>query len=140
MSGSGDLRTVGIGETMPRRVIRNVSVSDFVKYAGAGGDFNPIHHDPEFAASAGQESVFAMGMWQAGVLGVAAAEWLGPRNVRRFKCRFVARVWPGDELICTGKVVNLREVDGERLADLELSVTRGEGELAVEAEASFVVA
>lgn len=134
-----NLKEVSVGDAMPERVIPKVTVSDFVKYAGAGGDFNPIHHDPSFAALAGQDSVFAMGMWQAGVVSIAVAEWLGPENVRRFKCRFRERVWPGDELRCGGTVVAVREEDGEKLADLELRVTRGEGQVAVEAEASFAV-
>lgn len=135
----GELKEISVGDSMPERVVPKVVVSDFVKYAGAGGDFNPIHHDPSFAALAGQDSVFAMGMWQAGVVSVAAAEWLGPENVRRFKCRFRERVWPGDKLVCAGEVVAIREEGGERLADLELKVSRGEGQIAVEAEATFAI-
>lgn len=133
-------KQVAVGDAMPERVVPKVVVSDFVKYAGAGGDFNPIHHDPAFAALAGQDSVFAMGMWQAGVLGTAAADWLGPENVRRFKCRFRERVWPGDQITCRGSVKAVREVNGERLADLDLVVERDGGAVAVEGEATFVVA
>lgn len=136
----GELAKVARGDEMPERVIGKVTVSDIVRYAGAGGDFNPIHHDLEFAKLAGQENVFTMGMWQGGVLATAAADWLGPQNVRRYKCRFKERVWPGDKMICKGKVREVREEGGERLADLDLLVERGNGAVAVEGEATFVVA
>ena len=130
---------VDVGDEMLERVVSNVSVTDFVKYAGAGGDFNPIHHDPAFAKLAGQDSVFAMGMWQAGVLANAVADWLGPMNVRHFKCRFKERVWPGDTITCKGRVAEIREDEGEKLADVVLTVERGEGLVAVEGDATFVI-
>lgn len=130
---------VEVGDEMPERVIEKVSVTDFVKYAGAGGDFNPIHHNPEFAKLAGQDSVFAMGMWQAGVVATAAADWLGPMNVRHFRCRFQERVWPGDKIVCKGKVTEVHEVEGEQVAEVDLIVERGGGEVAVRAEATFAI-
>lgn len=139
MADKTQTRAVKVGDQMPERVVSNVAVSDFVKYAGAGGDFNPIHHDPAFAALAGQESVFAMGMWQAGVLGMAVADWLGAMNTRRFGTRFRERVWPGDEITCKGTVTAVREEAGERLADLELEVVRQNGSIAVQGWATYVV-
>jgi peroxisomal enoyl-CoA hydratase 2 len=79
---------------------------DIVKYAGASGDFNPIHTDEGYAQSTGAPTVFAMGMLPAGYLAHAAADWFGgSQNLRRFKVRFTTRVWPGDEIACTGRVV-----------------------------------
>jgi acyl dehydratase len=79
---------------------------DFVRYAGASGDFNPIHTDEGYARATGAPTVFAMGMLPAGYLAHAVSDWFGgPHHLRRFKVRFTTRVWPGDELICTGRVV-----------------------------------
>ncbi len=114
--------------------------TDFVRYQGASGDFNPIHHDEEFARSAGFPGVFSVGMLQAGILGTYCTEWLGAENVRRFAVQFREQVWPGDHLECEALVVRRYEDDGERRVDLELVVTRKEsGGAAIKGEATFVV-
>ncbi|MDQ3618679.1 MAG: MaoC family dehydratase N-terminal domain-containing protein [Actinomycetota bacterium] len=79
---------------------------DFVRYAGASGDFNPIHTDEDYARKTGAPTVFAMGMLPAGYLAHAVTDWFGgPQNLRRFKVRFTTRVWPGDELVCRAHVI-----------------------------------
>lgn len=80
-----------------------------VRYAGASGDFNPIHIDEGYARDSGAPTVFAMGMLPAGQLAHALADWFGgPHLLRRYKVRFTTRVWPGDELVCRGRVVSIR--------------------------------
>ena len=114
--------------------------TDFVRYQGASGDFNPIHHDEEFAKSAGFPTVFSVGMLQAGILGAYCTDWLGAENVRRFAVQFREQVWPGDHLECTAKVARKYEDGGDRKVDLELLVTRKEsGGAAIKGEATFVV-
>jgi len=113
--------------------------TDFVRYQGASGDFNPIHHDEEYAKSAGFQSVFSVGMLQAGILGTYLTDWLGPTNVRRFGFQFREQVWPGDTLTCTGEVTKRYEEDGERKVDLELLCTRQDGGTAIKGWATFVV-
>ena len=84
--------------------------ADIVRYAGASGDFNPIHVDEDYARSTGAPGVFAMGMLPAGYLGHALSDWFGgPHRLRRYRVRFTARVWPGDELVCTGRVVAIED-------------------------------
>ncbi|MEV7011482.1 MaoC/PaaZ C-terminal domain-containing protein [Streptosporangium sp. NPDC051022] len=89
----------------PAHRVGPLTRTDFVRYAGAGGDFNPIHHDETFARAAGYPSVFGHGLLTAGVLGGYAAAWLGRRNLRRFTVRYVDQVWPGDTLVLTGEVL-----------------------------------
>ena len=94
---------------------------DIVRYAGASGDFNPIHTDEEYARRTGAPTVFAMGMLPAGYLAHALSDWCGgPHRIRRFKVRFTTRVWPGDELLCVGRVTT---IEGE-LVRLELEARR----------------
>ncbi|MGH2819799.1 MAG: MaoC/PaaZ C-terminal domain-containing protein [Actinomycetota bacterium] len=82
--------------------------ADIARYAGASGDFNPIHIDEDHARSTGAPTVFAMGMLPAGHLAHALSDWFGgPQHLRRYKTRFTTRVWPGDELVCTGRVVSV---------------------------------
>ncbi len=113
--------------------------TDFVRYQGASGDFNPIHHDEEFAKSAGFPTVFSVGMLQAGILATFATDWLGAENVRRFTVQFREQVWPGDTLVCSGEVVKRYEEDGERKVDVELTCDREGGGTAIRGSATFVV-
>ena len=113
--------------------------TDFVRYQGASGDFNPIHHDEAFAKSAGFPTVFSVGMLQAGLLATYCTDQFGPDNVRRFKVQFREQVWPDDVLTCSGSAGEPYEADGEQRVDLELTVTRQTGGVAIKGEATFVI-
>jgi acyl dehydratase len=110
--------------------------TDFVRYAGAGGDMNPIHHDEPMAVAAGFPAVFGMGMLHAGMLGIRLARWVGPLNIKAYKVRFVGQVWPGDVLTFAGRVVSV----DDRLAAIELSVTSSTGGEVLRASATAAVA
>lgn len=115
-----------------------VTRTDFVRYQGASGDMNPIHHDEEYARAAGFPTPFSVGMFQAGLLATWAIDWLGADNVRRYRVRFAEQVWPADTLTCSGTVDREYEVDGERMVDLELTCTRQNRGVAIKAWATFV--
>lgn len=117
------------------RSIGPVTVSDFVRYAGASGDFNPMHFDPGRAHAAGFDEPFAQGMFTAGVLASFAADWMGPENVRSIKVRFVEIVRLGDTLTCTGRITKVD--DG--IAHAELAAMRPNGAVAVRGSATFAV-
>lgn len=110
-----------------------------VRYAGASGDFNPMHYDDEFAKSAGFDSVFAQGMFTAGLLSGFATDWLGRDNVRRFGVRFATQVWPGDMLELRGEVVAIEESDEGPVAVVELTCDRAEGGTAIKGSAAFLI-
>jgi acyl dehydratase len=102
------LDNVTPGMDLEEKVFGPVSKEDIARYAKASGDNNPIHLDEDYARQSGAPTVFAMGMLNAGYLATAVSEWFGgPQNLRRFKVRFTTRVWPGDEVICTGRVVSI---------------------------------
>ena len=83
---------------------------DFVRYANVSGDDNPIHQDEEYARKSGAPTVFAMGMLNAGYLATAVSQWFGgAQNIKRFKVRFTTRVWAGDEVGCSGRVVSIQD-------------------------------
>jgi len=123
--------------TLPDKQYGPLTRTDFVRYQGASGDFNPIHHDEAFAKSAGFPTVFSVGMLQAGILASYCTDQFGADNVRRFKVQFREQVWPDDVLTCSGAVVKEYEADGERRVDLELTVTRQTGGVAIRGEATF---
>ncbi|WP_305093308.1 MaoC/PaaZ C-terminal domain-containing protein [Prescottella sp. R16] len=120
------------------RTVGPVTRTDFVRYQGASGDMNPIHHDQTFAEAAGYKSPFSVGMYQAGLLASYATDWLGAENIRSFRVRFLEQVWPDDVLTCSATVLREYEDDGVAKIDLELDCARQTGGLAVKAWATFV--
>lgn len=128
------------GDEMPTSRFGPLTRSHIVRYAGAGGDFNPIHHDEEFARAAGMPGVFGMGLLHGGMLAQRLTDWVGLANVRSFRIRFTGQVWPGDVLTFAGKVTGVRESGGQQLADVELEVVRQTGDTAIRANAVVVVA
>lgn len=127
------------GDRLEPRQLSPLTRTDFVRYQGASGDFNPIHHDEEFARSAGFPTVFSVGMLQAGLLATYCTDRFGPDNVRRFAVQFREQVWPGDVLTCAGTVVAIRRQGEEDVVDLELVVTRQTGGVAIKGEATFAL-
>lgn len=123
MTATFDATTAQPGTALPDLVDAPSTRTDFVRYQGASGDLNPIHHDEGFAKQAGFPGVFSVGMLQAGILGSYLADLFGPTAVRRLKVQFREQSWPGDVITYGGTVVERR--DGE--LDLELHATRQTG-------------
>jgi 3-hydroxybutyryl-CoA dehydratase len=94
-----------------------ITRTQIVRFAGATGDFNPMHHDEPFAIAAGQPGVFAMGQLQAAMLASVVAEWLGAENIVGYGVRFREKVWPGDRLLLSGQPAE--EADGLRAWKLQ---------------------
>jgi acyl dehydratase len=110
--------------------------TDLVRYAGASGDFNPMHHDEILATAAGQPSVFGHGMFSMGLLGTAVTDFVGAGHVTHYKVRFSRQTWPGEELSTSIVVTGKREEDGKFLVDLECSLANADGEVKVVGEAT----
>jgi acyl dehydratase len=103
----------------------------FVRYAGASGDFNPMHHDDTIATQVGNPSVFGHGMLSMGLAARVVKDWFGPEAIRRLQVRFSKQVWPGDVLKCKAVVTAKREEGGEHLVDLDLTVENQNGDQAI---------
>ena len=124
----------------PVTIVESVARMDWVAYAGASGDFNPMHTDETAAKAAGLPSPFGHGMFTAGVLATALTERFGVGSLRRFKVRFVRQVWPGEAMIASHKVLRKYEEDGEKRVDLECAIVNQRGEVTVNAEATAALA
>jgi acyl dehydratase len=109
--------------------------TDLVRYQGASGDMQPLHHDEVFARAAGYEAPLSLGMLHAGLLGTYAAGWLGAERLRRFRVRFTAQAFPGDTLTCTGAVCEQRD----DAVDVELSCTTQADVVVARAWATFAL-
>jgi acyl dehydratase len=110
--------------------------TDLVQYAGASGDYNPMHHDEVKAKEAGLPSVFGHGMFSMGVLGAALTDWVGVGNLRRYQVRFTRQTWPGETLSSKIVVTGKRKENGEQLVDLDCSLVNAEGEVKVAGQAT----
>src|SRR5271168_3125816 len=117
---------VAVGDEAPV-LTHTLTRTDLVRYAGASGDFNPMHHDEVKAQAAGQPSVFGHGMFSMGFLGSALSDYVGVGNVRRYQVRFAKQTWP-DEKLSTKIVVTGKRTDGgEHLVDLDVRLLNGDG-------------
>lgn len=115
-------RTLAIGE---------VTRTDFVKFAGAGGDFNPMHHDDEFARASGFPSAFAMGMMTASMASKLVTDWVGIAAVRSYEVRFRAMVWPGETLTARGRVADRLGSEADARVAIEFDVSNADGEVKI---------
>lgn len=128
-----------LGQQLPERAFGPVTMTDIVRYQGASGDMNPMHHDDELARSAGYPASFSVGMLGAGWLAGYCTEHLGEDAVRRFRTRFTGIVYRGDELFASAEVVRLFERDGEGLVEMAIALRKSDGSVVVEGAAEFVV-
>lgn len=128
-----------VDDEPPPWIIDEVTRTDFVRFAGASGDFNPIHFDDEFARSKGYPSVFGHGMLVAGYLSKYLTDWVGINTTRRLAYRFHGQVWPGDRLTLSGRVVRRFEEAGEYRVECELAAMNQNGDTLVSAVAIAAV-
>jgi acyl dehydratase len=116
-----------------------VTRTDFVRYQGASGDMNPIHHDEPFAKGSGFSGPISVGMFQGGVMHAWAAAALGPENVRSVMIRWKEPVLPGDVLTFSAAVSKTYEQAGERRIDVDLACKKQNDNVAVVGSATYVV-
>jgi acyl dehydratase len=106
------------------------------RYAGASGDFNPIHIDREFAEMVGLPSTILHGLYSMGLVARANAEGIAggdPRALKRLKVQFRGMGFPEQEIVVTGTV---KEVDGDRVV-VETEAAQGDKRIIRNAEAEF---
>ncbi|NUB92600.1 MaoC family dehydratase N-terminal domain-containing protein [Haloterrigena sp. SYSU A121-1] len=128
---------VDVGDGGPTVVVEDLERKHFVKYAGASGDFNPIHYDEPYARGAGNESVFGQGMFTAGVASRAVTDWFALESITAFGVRFQSQVFPGDTIVATGELESARAEEGVVEVALEATNQHGETLLTGSATASL---
>ena len=126
-----------VGDARELVLVENLSRTHIVLYAGASGDFNPIHHDEIFATkAAGYPSVFAHGMLTMGMTGRILTDWLGDGVLTEYGVRFVKQVWPGDTLTAKAAITAIAD-DGT--VDVEVTTVNQAGEPVVAGRAKAVL-
>lgn len=120
---------VKVGDSYSEVVVDDLSRTQIVQYAGASGDYNPIHTDEVFATKvAGYPTVFAHGMLTMGLTGKMVTNFVGDGRLTEYGVRFVRQVWPGDTLTATAEVAGVRSEGGADLVDLTIITTNQNGE------------
>jgi acyl dehydratase len=123
-----DSSTVLVGDSHEAVVVDNLTRTQIVQYAGASGDYNPIHTDEVFATQvAGYPSVFAHGMLTMGMTGRMLTDLVGAGRLTKFGGRFTSQVWPGDTLIASATVTAVEERDGVVVAHFDVATRNQHG-------------
>ena len=117
-----------VGQTFSAVVVEDLKRTQIVQYAGASGDYNPLHTDEVFATqAAGYPSVFAHGMLTMGMTGHMVTDLVGDGRLTEFGGRFTSQVYPGDDLTTTTRVEAITDADGEPMVELSLSTVNQDG-------------
>ena len=118
---------IKVGDTLPEHVSAPISRHTLALYCGASGDHNPMHVDIDFAKKFGMPDVFAHGMLSMAFLAQLLTKWVPQKNLRHWAVRFTSITPVHAKVICTGKVVEKFEADGEKRLKLEINaVTDGD--------------
>ena len=117
-----------VGDTHTERLVEDLKRTQIVQYAGASGDYNPLHTDEIFATKvAGYPTVFAHGMLTMGMTGKMLTNYVGDARLTKYGVRFTSQVWPGDTLDATATVKSLSERNGKRFVELDVSTVNQSG-------------
>ena len=117
-----------VGQAFETVVAEDLKRTQIVQYAGASGDYNPLHTDEIYATKiAGYPTVFAHGMLTMGLTGQAIAGLVGTENLLRFGVRFTAQVWPGDTLTVRTSVVRITDDEDGPEGEFSVSTVNAEG-------------
>ncbi len=128
---------LAVGDVYEAKLVDNLTRTQIVQYAGASGDYNPVHSDEVFATKvAGYPTVFAHGMLTMGLTGRMLTDQVGDGRLTYYGARFVGQVWPGDDLLATATVEALREDSGQHFADLAIVTRNQHGEEVLRANAT----
>ncbi|MEZ0155276.1 MAG: MaoC/PaaZ C-terminal domain-containing protein [Candidatus Reddybacter sp.] len=126
-----------IGDTHEELVAENLSRTQIVQYAGASGDYMPLHTDEVYAREiAGYPGVFAHGMLSMGATGTMLTNWVGDGRLTQYSARFTRQVWPGDDLLAKATITNIFEENGETLAEMDVLTTNQDGQSVISGKAT----
>ena len=130
------IEDVNVGQALPDLVKGPIQQIQLTRYAGASGDFNPIHQDDEFAKAAGMGGVFGHGMLTMGFVAQSVTDWSGAGTVKKLGVRFAGLVRLKDVITCRGRVLSKSSKDGVHLVELELAAENERGERVVSGKAT----
>ena len=123
---------LNVGDSHTERVVEDLKRTQIVQYAGASGDYNPVHTDELFTKEvAGYPTVFAHGMLTMGMTGRMLTNYVGDGRLTEYGVRFTNQVWPGDTLDATATVLKVE--DG--LVNLDVTTVNQKGDVVLKGSA-----
>src|SRR3989440_8566927 len=122
---------VQVGDEIPKLVKAPVTHLQLVRYAGASGDFNPLHTDARIGEMIGTGGIIAHGMLVMGFVGQMLSDYVGPAALRKFGVRFKGMTRIDDVITCTGTITEKHEVDGEGRISGKVQATDQNGDVKV---------
>ena len=126
------VRSLNIGDSYEEVVVDDLTRTQLVMYAGASGDYNPLHTDEIYTTQiAGYPTVFAHGMLTMGLTGKMLTNYVGDGRLTKFGVRFTNQVWPGDTLTTTATVLDIQINEDATLVDLEIKTLNQKDETVV---------
>jgi acyl dehydratase len=121
-----------VGDTYQEQLVNDLTRTQIVQYAGASGDYNPVHTDEVFATKiAGFPSVFAHGMLTMGMTGKMLTNYVGDGRLTKYGVRFTRQVFPGDTLNAKAVVTEIKQESGQNLVELTVETANQDGQLVV---------
>lgn len=117
------------GTELPTLTVGPITHADLVRYAGASGDFNPIHNDKDFAIANGLDGTIAHGMLVMAYIGRLCTNWVDQKQIKSYGVKFKAMTKLGQTLTCKGTVKNKKEVDGQKLVTVSVETADQNGEV-----------
>ncbi len=130
-------KKIKVGDIHSEQIVTNLTRTQLVQYAGASGDYNPVHTDELFTTKiAGYPSVFAHGMCSMGMTGKMITNYVGDGRLTKYGVRFTRQVWPGDSLTAKTTVKAIREESGKHFVDLDVSTVNQDGQEVISGYAS----
>ncbi|XOV83192.1 MAG: MaoC/PaaZ C-terminal domain-containing protein [bacterium] len=101
---------LNVGDTYSECLVEDLKRTQIVQYAGASGDYNPLHTDEIFTVEVAKyPSVFAHGMLTMGMTGAMLTNYVGDGRLTKYGVRFTSQVWPGDTLNATATVESVED-------------------------------
>jgi acyl dehydratase len=122
-------RDLRIGDSRTEVIVEDLKRTQIVMYAGASGDYNPLHTDEKFTREvAGYPTVFAHGMLTMGMTGRVLTDWVGDGRLLSYGVRFTKQVFPGDTLTTTVTVTDIGVEGGVGVVSLAVSTRNQDGD------------
>ena len=117
-----------VGDTHTARIVDDLKRTQIVQYAGASGDYNPLHTDEIFTTKvAGYPSVFAHGMLTMGMTGKMLTDYVGDARLTKYGVRFTSQVWPGDTLDSSATLKEIKDEGGQKIGVFDVSTKNQDG-------------
>lgn len=122
--------TLPVGHEFPPLTKDPITGTQLVRYAGASGDFNPLHTVHAVGVKAGFGGVIAHGLLVMGFVGQAVTGWVPNRRLRNLNIRFKGVTRPGDAVTVSGRVVE--RLEGRNLLRCAVEARDQKGETKIE--------